>query len=226
MGLVIFLILLAFSSCLSWVKIDNNTKQFVDSQGRVMIFHGVNAVFKIPPFVPIVNHFDANNSLSEDDAKNLSKWGINIVRLGIEWAGLLIDNNTLNETYLTLMDQIISTLSNYGIYTLIDNHQDLLSRYFCGEGMPDYIEKTLTPAWQFPKPLISHIEFEPNGYPTLESCMKHEFAEFYFSDKVVKAFQDMYTNNTFIYNQLLKYWDIISKRYANNSNVIGYELIN
>ena len=35
---------------------------------------------------------------------------------------------------IDLAKEIISNMSEYGIYTLIDNHQDVLSEKFCGEG--------------------------------------------------------------------------------------------
>ena len=228
MSIFLFILLALFCSTLDWVKIDVQKRQFTDSNGRTIIFHGVNAVYKIPPFIPSLTSFDSQHSLNEQDAQDLSNWGVNIVRLGIEWPGLNPNQGFINNTYLDLINQVVNMLGKYGIYTLLDNHQDLLSRFFCGEGIPDYIEKGLHPSKDFPKPLPFHIDFDPQtGYPTLETCKQvSTFGEFYLSDKASKAFQEMYTSSSTIYNQFLQYWDIISKYFANNPNVVAYELIN
>ena len=65
------------------IKINPTTNQFIDNNGRTRIFHGVNAVYKLPPYVPDTDKFDAANSLNEQDAINLKNWGFNIVRLGV-----------------------------------------------------------------------------------------------------------------------------------------------
>jgi hypothetical protein len=40
----------------------------------------MNAVYKVAPWLPNVDGFDAENSLSSIDAVNLRSWGFNIVR--------------------------------------------------------------------------------------------------------------------------------------------------
>jgi hypothetical protein len=54
---------------------------------RNLIFHGVNAVYKIAPWHPSTTGFDPLSSLSDIDAANLKSWGFNIVRLGVMWPG-------------------------------------------------------------------------------------------------------------------------------------------
>ena len=39
--------------------------------GRHMIFHGVNVVYKIPPYIPDLEDFDSQTSLTEEDMDNL-----------------------------------------------------------------------------------------------------------------------------------------------------------
>jgi len=65
------------------IKINPDTNQFIDTLGRIRILHGVNAVYKLPPYVASTGKFDAANSLNEQDAINLKNWGFNIVRLGV-----------------------------------------------------------------------------------------------------------------------------------------------
>jgi hypothetical protein len=45
---------------------------------------------------------------------------------------------------------------------LIDAHQDVFSRKFCGEGFPTWLGKVLT----FPSPVKIDLEYDSEGYPT------------------------------------------------------------
>ena len=49
------------------VSVDTDNTLFLDQYGRYAVYHGVNVVRKLPPFYPDLDHFDANNSLSDMD---------------------------------------------------------------------------------------------------------------------------------------------------------------
>lgn len=58
-----------------------------DQQGRVVFLHGVNAVYKLPPY----ELFPAPGkpwNFSRHDASLMARLGFNVVRLGITWRGL------------------------------------------------------------------------------------------------------------------------------------------
>jgi endoglycosylceramidase len=116
--------------------IDPVTGAIKDKLGRELIFHGVNAVAKWAPYVPITEGFNAWTTLSDQDFANLQSWGQNIIRLGVMWAGLEPTQGEYNETYIQIIESIVNKASRYGIYTLLDMHQDLLSEKFCGDGLP------------------------------------------------------------------------------------------
>lgn len=127
--LPLFLSILALAT--ATVKVSN--QQFVDDKGRTLIFHGMNAVYKIAPWLPDVDGFDVDNSLSEIDAQNLKSWGFNIVRLGVMWPGVEPGNRgDFNSTYLDEIGKIVENLRKSDIYVILDLHQDLLHRkYVC-----------------------------------------------------------------------------------------------
>jgi hypothetical protein len=60
-----------------WIQTDLTSGQFVDSTtGSTRIFHGVNVVFKEPPYLPCYNcSFDPQLSLNAQDIENLTSWG-------------------------------------------------------------------------------------------------------------------------------------------------------
>lgn len=56
-----------------------------DNLGRHVIYHGVNAVYKVAPYIPDGDKFDAQTSLADKDIQDLKNWGFNLVRLGVMW---------------------------------------------------------------------------------------------------------------------------------------------
>ena len=108
-----------------------------------MLFHGVNVVYKIPPYIPGSEEFDSQTSLTDDDIANLKKWGMNMVRLGVMWEAVETSEGNYNKTYLSEIDALITKLGEAGIYTLVDAHQDVLARTICGEGMPNFYAKEI-----------------------------------------------------------------------------------
>lgn len=121
--------------------IDPAIRGFRDRFGRHTIFHGVNVVYKIDPYIPTDGVFDPENSLNDEDIENMQKWGFNFVRLGVMWEAVERTKGTFDQDYLTKVDALITKLGEKGIYTLIDAHQDVLARIQCGEGIPNFYAK-------------------------------------------------------------------------------------
>ena len=133
-------------------------RPFVDSLGRERYFHGVNAVVKGPPWHPSTDGFDPFTSLSDDDFKIMQRMGFTVIRLGFMWAGFEPNRGDYNMSYLNIMKSIASNAAKFGIYTLIDMHQDVFSDKFCGEGVPSWAVKS-SGSLRFPEPV-------DGAYPT------------------------------------------------------------
>jgi endoglycosylceramidase len=82
-----------------------------------------------------------NDSLNDEDILNLTKWGMNFVRLGVMWEGVERQAGVYDTEYLAKVDALITRLGEAGIYTLVDAHQDVFARTICGEGVPDFYAK-------------------------------------------------------------------------------------
>ena len=67
-------------------KISINGKWFVDESNRVVLLRGINAVRKSYPWIPNEKYVDMTN---KTQLSYLSKWGFNVVRLGLMWSGLV-----------------------------------------------------------------------------------------------------------------------------------------
>jgi len=117
--------------------------------------------YKEFPWHPSNETFDPQLSLTDGDIQNLVEWGFNFVRLGVMWPGVEPARDQVNQTYIAVMQDFVNKLYDAGIYVLIglfhlshlssislqddttllpssstiytDFHQDLISRFYCGE---------------------------------------------------------------------------------------------
>src|SRR5206468_11355891 len=90
-----------------------------DSTGRVFISHGVNLVYKVPPYEPSVTGF------GEDDAAFLEREGFNSVRLGVIYKAIEPQPGVYDDVYLAKIAATASVLEKHGIAPLVDFHQDM-----------------------------------------------------------------------------------------------------
>ena len=67
------------------VFIDSKTRSIRDKYGRHLLLHGVNIIYKIPPYIPNQETWSPDESLTDKDIDDLVKWGFNFVRLGVMW---------------------------------------------------------------------------------------------------------------------------------------------
>jgi endoglycosylceramidase len=82
------------------IRVDPQNSMFVDQYGRFTVYHGVNAVYKIAPFHPDLEHFSTNYSLTDHDLYNLREWGMNVIRLHCAWEGVEPQPYQYNYTYI------------------------------------------------------------------------------------------------------------------------------
>ncbi len=107
-----------------------------NSDGQVVMLHGLNEVYKVAPGDPLSSGF------SDDDAAFLAENGFNAVRVGVIWSDLEPEPGVFDTDYLNSIESTVQTLGNHGIYSIIDFHQDAYSTAFGGEGAPDWAVQT------------------------------------------------------------------------------------
>ena len=104
----------------------------MDAYGRAVVLHGVNMVYKRPPYTPSAAGFDA------PDARFLRREGFDTVRLGVIYKAVEPSPGHYDDAYLASIAKTMKLLSSQGIFTLLDFHQDLYNERFQGEGFPDW----------------------------------------------------------------------------------------
>ena len=201
-----------YGNVLSRIQIRDN--HFVDEYGRVTLFRGINAVQKTFPWLPYENtQRDLSN---KTQLNNLKQWGFNAVRLGVMWAGLMPLKDKLNQTYLNEIISIVENLAALNIYVIIDLHQDMLSSKFNSyDGVPVWLLDEMPQSkFKFPWPLNNK---------TINSTSV--FAA-YITESCGFAFQCLYDNVNKFSDYFQQYWSVISSTFANNTAVLGYEILN
>ncbi len=129
-----------------------------DARGRAVLLHGVNVVYKHPPYEVFPDpgapwNFDAA------DASLMARLGFDVVRLGMTWKGLEPGTAPANDPaicapgapgdpqqydqavldrYLGRLKETVDLLARFHIFTILDMHQDVYNELFDGEGAPDW----------------------------------------------------------------------------------------
>ncbi len=171
----------------------------VDPDGGVVILHGANVSgrAKGPPFVAL-----------EDPAgfDPLAAWGFNVVRLLTSWEAIEPSPGVYDTVYLDRYVALVRAAHARGIEVLVDMHQDVWSRAFCGDGAP---------AWALP------ADAEP--FPP-EACGPGWFA-FQFTPAVAAAVDHFWRS----VELRAHYRDAVvevAKRLRDEPGVLGYDLMN
>ena len=177
-------------------------QNFVDSDGRDLILHGINVVNK-DPSTGYLGHVDPN------DFEKFKRWGFNVVRLGIIWDGLEPEPGVYNEQYLQGIDTMIQWAADEGIYVFLDMHQDLYSIQF-SDGAP---------LW------ATIIDAQPHETGAIWSDA------YLFSPAVQTAFDNFWSNapapdGIGIQDHYVNLWKHIANRYKDNTTIIGFDIMN
>jgi endoglycosylceramidase len=198
-----------------------------DQQGRVVFFHGVNAVYKLPPYELYPAPGKAWN-FSPADASLIATLGFNVVRLGMTWSGLEPGTAAANnpsicrsgapgdphqfdqavlDRYLQHLDQTIALLGQYHIYTLLDMHQDVYARQFDGEGAPNWAVCT-------------------HGAHTTD--VPGRWSQNYTTPAANAAFHHFWTNSVAgnLQGEYDRVWAAVAAHFRTNPWVLGYDPYN
>ncbi|HEX3981432.1 MAG TPA: cellulase family glycosylhydrolase, partial [Acidimicrobiales bacterium] len=198
-----------------------------DSYGRVVILHGVNAVYKRAPYELYVDPGKPWNFTSADAAR-MAKLGFNVVRLGIIWQGIEPGtlgpnspqvcspgqpgdphqfNPSIAAAYLARVAQTVNLLGKYGIYTLLDMHEDVYSSEFGGEGAPAWAVCTGT----------EPIRILPGRWSNT-----------YNDPGLIAAVHNFWLNDVVgdLQGEYIRSWKTAATYFAGNPWVVGFDPIN
>jgi endoglycosylceramidase len=176
----------------------------IDAQGRVVIVHGTNMVYKLPPYYPAVAGFGDN------DAAFLARIGFNAVRVGVIWKAVEPHPGVYDDGYLRRIAATVRVLHRHGILSLLDFHQDMYNERFQGEGAPDWaIEDDGLPA-------LPKLGF-PLNYTTMPA-LQHTYDHFWNNSAG--------PGGVGLQSRYAATWRHVARRFGGEAGVFGYELFN
>ncbi len=203
----------------------------VDRFGRTVLLHGVDLVYKIPPYEVEVSG-SGRNVLTPAEAERMASLGFDVVRLGIIWKGLEPGHDPINDpsictpgkpslsaadqfnakvfdAYVDRLEATVALLGHYGIYSLLDMHQDVYNEVFAGEGAPDWAVCTdgITPQ---PQHNVQNWSVNYTG-PGVSQAYGH-----FWDNDVVGDLQGAFDT----------VWTRVAERFRNNPWVVGYDPFN
>lgn len=198
-----------------------------DRFGRTVLLHGVNVVYKHPPFevYPAPGkpwNFDAH------DASLMARLGFDVVRLGMTWQGLEPGTAPANDPaicspgtpsdphqfdravldrYLGRLARTVDLLGRYHVYTILDMHQDVYNQMFDGEGAPDWAVCT-------------------DGVPSVDPPGR--WSREYATAAAGIAYDHFWTNDVVgdLQGQYDRVWGAVAAYFAHNPWVLGYDPFN
>jgi endoglycosylceramidase len=204
LGVAAALVAAATAAAAPSAPLGHEGRWITDARGRAVILHGVNMVYKRPPYLPSTTGFGA------DDARFLARHGFNNVRLGIIYAGVEPQPGAYSAAYIKGIKRTQKLLARHGIYSLLDFHQDLYNERYSGEGFPDWavIDDGLPtePLAGFPGSYLSS--------PGLNRAFDNLWANRPASDGV--GLQDHYAAA----------WGAVAARFQRQPYLLGYDLFN
>lgn len=152
-------------------------------------------------------------NLDEEFFKKYKAHGFDIIRLAVTWQNLEPEMGKYNETYLESLDSIFALAEKYGVYILLDMHQDIYSGNggkSVGDGAPEWAVIT------------------DGAKPRMPIFV---WADGYFFGRWVHNSFDNFWNNTPVAGRGLQdrycdLWKMLAARYGNSPALFGYDLMN
>mmetsp|Transcript_41352 Transcript_41352/g.48021 ORF Transcript_41352/g.48021 Transcript_41352/m.48021 type:complete len:499 (-) Transcript_41352:134-1630(-) len=210
------------------ISVHPTTLRLVDETFREVYFHGLNVVVKGFPWIPDTSeaYWSPTTSFNSKDMNALRDLGLNAIRLGTMWPGVEPNRGDYNDSYLDALHTLVQNASTFGIYSLMDMHQDVLSEKFCGEGVPLWAAIPANNSL-FPSPNGPAYTVNDEGIPLNSECLSKPWSEYYFTKAAGTAFQNLYDNQFGLRDSWAAFWKKVATSMSDLGNsVLGYELMN
>jgi endoglycosylceramidase len=179
-----------------------------DERGRALILHGLNVSGDAkwdPERMPWVER--------EDVERMAHEWGLNFARFLVTWDGIEDVQGVYDEAYLDRVAERLDWLAGYGIYVVLDMHQDLYGpkdsdgRVFGGNGHP---------AWSM---FTDGLYYKPSPI--------NWFLD-YFTPAITRAFDNFWDHDGHpeLQDHYAAAWAHIAERFRDHPTVLGYDIMN
>lgn len=188
----------------------------VDARGATVLLRGVNVN-------GLGEYFQANPAyaptipLTRDDFHDIAQLGFNSVRLIVSWSALEPTRGAYDTAYVERVRQAIDWAASYGLYTVVDMHQDAWgiavdtpSDVVCPAGTSPNNGWDGAPAWAT---ITDGASTCRPGERETAPAVKH-------------AWQHFYDDTDGIQTELVRTWGRLARDLATEDSVAGFDLLN
>jgi endoglycosylceramidase len=183
-----------------------------DAGGRVVILHGFNTV----PWDE--NTLPRDIGMGADNARWLAQNGFNTIRLGLYYARVEPQPGQFDPSYLSDFLRVQKELAAEGIFTLLDVHQDQLSRKY-GDG---------SPIGALPSRGFADWFAIDDGLPNTQTA----YSAGYLSNPALERAYDNVWNDApagdgqGLQEHFARGWQLLARTFRDRSHLLGYDLFN
>jgi endoglycosylceramidase len=184
-----------------------------DASGRSILLRGVNYnVFG--DYWRGVSSAPSTTPYRREDFRQMSSYGFNVVRLIFSWSAVEPRRGEIDYAYLSSLKQAIKDAGDFGLYVVLDMHQDAWGKYIASpldgscadpargwDGAPDWAT-------------IS------DGLSTCTQGGRES------APAVIRAFDHFWDNTDGIQDRCIASWAEVVKVLGAEPNLAGYDLLN
>ncbi len=233
---------------------------------NVLRFRGVNLPAKTPTYGHAPDIFyDAKKNVSFIDTpiplnearehfQRISLYGFNILRLVVTWEAVMHEGpGIIDKEYLHYVSQLVDVAAEFGLYVIIDPHQDAWSRFTGGDGAPWWtldVVGFVTDDDRLHRSgaaFVDHLQDYVNDPPAKmiwttnygKVATATMFTLFFAGDDYAPGIyvddDDKYTKflegknvtmQQFLQKYFLEYFDVVARTVKDKKNVIGFNSMN
>ncbi len=184
-----------------------------DAAGRDVVIRGLNTGNrnKTPPFMPfpIADDIplDQLRPLADEYFGRMREWGLDTARLPFSWEALEPVRDVWDEQYLDRYEVLVDAAWGQGLRVIVDFHQDIWSRNYCGDGFPTWAVADPAAPWH--------------------ECPDPKWGLKYITNTEVRhAFDRFWANEDGLKDEFLSMWTKIGERFADHPGVLALEILN
>jgi len=191
----------------TFAPVDSDGHVLRDARGRTLTLRGFNV--KVDPIFDVT--FDDGTPPRETipplDATDLAlirQNGFNVLRLPVNWSAFEPIRGQYQTTYLDRVAQFLDVVRPFGLYVLLDFHEDGWSKWICEDGAPQWAEPPLAGP--------------PDGGQAFGDC--------HASNDALNAHAAFFADQNGLQEAYAAMFTQFATRFAPDPSVLGYEIMN
>ncbi len=180
-----------------------------DQAKRQRLFNGLCLIDKGRKNPEGPGHLFIPDHWPADLMEQLAARGINLIRLGMIWAGLEPEPGKYDERYIQFLEEQLDKAADLGIAVILDMHQDLYAQRF-SDGAPDWAVLT--------QHTFEDTELWSDAYIT-SRAVQESWDAFWRNDVAPtsgKGLQDHYA----------ELWAYLAARFKDHPAILAYDIMN